>query len=836
MYSYKMKIKIILTSRHSALASRIFGLEIKMNLINIKGARVHNLKDFDISIPKNTITVATGVSGSGKSSLMFDIIFEEGRKQYLQSLGIFPGLEDERKFDSISGISPTIAVKQSIVRQNNSRSTVGSRTRLLNQLAMLYHSEGKTICPNCRTLLGKNLVCGSCGYKEHRLDVSFFSYNTPNGMCKKCLGKGTYYKVNMDKLITSKKITVRQIFKNVGTTRGIERVLNRNLNEYMDLPYLEVPDEVKIEIENGHYTTNNGANNQSYCLSRILQARKKKGEFVGDLYQPVSCSECNGYRIGEKAKNVLINGKHIGELGKMTLDEATNFLETTLQEVEFTQLGKNLMSDIINKLRSLINYRLGHLTMYREMSTLSGGEIQRIFLNEHLESEMDSLIYILDEPTAGLHELEKEELLKSIKKLKDLGNTIIIVEHDKKTIQIAEHIVDIGPKAGIAGGEVIYEGDYAGLLQCENSLTGQYLSYKQKILERSLKPNLLTDKRTSWLSIHHAKTNNLKDVTVSFPLRVLVGVAGVSGSGKSSLVSDTLVPILKNYFRNSGKNILDCDENESDEDPALIETIAEKVLGVENLSGLAEVSQAPIGRNINSSPVIYIKIWDKIRNLFAQQEKSKKLGLTAGHFSFNSDGACPDCGGSGRKSIFPGGNIKMYTTCETCKGLRYNEKSLQVTYRGKNISEILDLQISEAVKLFNDNKPIVHTLKIMEHIGMGYIKLGQPTSTLSGGEAQRLKLAKEIGKKRKGNILYVLDEPTTGLSMYDTAQLIKLLNQLVEDGNSVLVIEHNLDILKSCDWIVELGPDGGINGGTVIAEGSPEDIIMNQNSKTGRFL
>ncbi|AGF54189.1 MULTISPECIES: excinuclease ABC subunit UvrA [Clostridium] len=805
-----------------------------MNNIMIKGARIHNLKGFDISIPKNKITVATGVSGSGKSSLMFDIIFEEGRKQYLQSLGIFPGLEDDKKFDSITGVSPTISVRQSLVRQSNPRSTVGSRTRLLSQLAMLYHSEGTLICPNCGTPLGKNLQCSSCDYKGHSLDVSYFSYNSPNGMCKKCFGKGSYSKVNMNKLVSNKSITVRQVFRNAGTTSGIERVLDRNLHKYMDLPYYKVPDEIKNEIKNGHYTSNSGANNKSYCLSRILEARKKKGEFIGDLYRPISCSACNGYRIGEEARSVLINGKHFGELGKMTLEQTRDFLVQTLQEIEFTQLGKTLAQDIINKLSSLIDSRLGHLTMYREMSTLSGGEIQRIFLNAHLESNMDSLIYVLDEPTTGLHELEKEELLKSIKRLKDLGNTVIIVEHDRKIIQVAEHIVDIGPKAGIAGGEVIYEGDYAGLLQCDKSLTGQYLSDTQKIMKRNLKPNLQNDKTTSWISIKHAKTNNLKDVSVSFPLGVLVGIAGVSGSGKSSLISDTLVPMLKDYFRNYSKNILDCDE--SDEDSALVETIAETILGAESISGFAEVSQAPIGRNINSSPVTFIKIWDKIRNLFASQEKSIELGLTAGHFSFNSDGACPDCSGSGRKSVFPGSNIQMYTTCNTCKGKRYNPEALQVTYKGKNISEILDMQISEAVSLFEDNKPIVHTLTIMKDIGMGYIKLGQPTSTLSGGEAQRLKLAKEIGKKRKGNILYVMDEPTTGLSMYDTAQLIKLLNKLIENGNSVLIIEHNIDVLKSCDWIVELGPDGGVNGGTVIAKGSPKDLEDNPKSITGKYL
>lgn len=809
-----------------------------MKNIKIKGVHVHNLKGFDITIPKNKLIVATGISGSGKSSLMFDIIFEEGRREYLQSLGMFAGLEDERKFDSIEGIGPTIAVKQNVVRQSNPRSTVGSRTGILSLLSLLYSSEGQVSCFECEEIVGDDLICGKCGNEEEQLEIGYFSYNNSNGMCMKCSGKGAYYHVNMEKLILDENITVREVFNSVGVTPGIGRVLERNLKEYMDEPYLKIPEDIKEEVVNGHYVSNNNAN-QSFCLSRILQARHKKGEYLYNLYEMVSCTECQGYRIGEEARRVFINGKHIGEVGKMTLTEAKVFFETVLEQKGTIQFVKNLLEDILRKTNSLITSRLGHLSLYREMSSLSGGELQRLFLNFHLESKLESLIYVLDEPTVGLHESEKAELLKSIKALKKLGNTVIVVEHDRSIIEMADHIIDIGPKAGIEGGQIIYEGDYAGLLKCDKSLTGQYLSGKVKMPVRMLKENLFNSETTPCLTIHHAKTNNLKDVSVSFPLGVLVGISGVSGSGKSSLISDTLIPLLKSYFRrNSNKGYSNGGNRRGDieDQSTLMETIAEKLDGVENISGFAEVSQAPIGRNINSNPVTFIKIWDKIRKLFAEEPEAKRLNLSAGHFSFNSDGACQACSGSGRKAVFPGGSLKMYTTCGKCKGKRYNKEALTVRYKGKNISEILNVQISEAVSIFQGNKAIVRTLEVMERIGMGYITLGQPTSTMSGGEAQRLKLAKEIGKQRKGNILYVMDEPTTGLSLYDTAQLIKLLDELIKSGNSMIVIEHNHEVLESCDWIIELGPEGGRGGGKIIAEGTPRELEKNSNSLIGKYL
>lgn len=790
-----------------------------MKNITIKGARVHNLKCFDISIPKNKLVVATGISGSGKSSLVFDIIFEEGRRQYLQSLGILSGIDNEDKFHSISGIGPAIAVQQNVVRQSNPRSTVGSKTNILNLLSVLYSGEGQ-------------IICFSCGDVEERLPASYFSYNAPNGMCIKCSGRGSYYKINMEKLVSDSNTTLGQVFDKVGVTPGYEKLLHKKYMDYFDMPFSQLPDEVKEEIIYGHHVNGN-SEKRSYCFTRILQGRLRNGENLSGIYTKSECSDCHGFRIGEEARSVLLGGRHIGELGKMTISELQEFLEVLLKQEILTSLGKKLLKEILHKTNSLIKARLGHLSLYREMPSLSGGEIQRLFLNSHLDSKMDSLIYILDEPSAGLHESEKGELLKSISELKELGNTVIVVEHDRNTIEMAEHIVDIGPKAGVEGGQVIYQGDLKGLLACNDSITGQYLSGKIAMPVRKSKKKIVIDKQTPCLTIRHAKTNNLKDVTVSFPLGVLVGVAGVSGSGKSSLVSDTLIPLLKGYFHNQGEN---GGMGTEEEEGSVLETVADRLEGVEHILGFAEISQASIGRNMNSNPATYIGIWDKIRKLFAEQPDAIQQELSPGHFSFNSKGACSVCGGSGRETIWLGGDLNIYNTCRECHGKRYNDEALSVRYKGENIFDVLEMTVSEAVAFFEANPGMISILEVMERIGMGYIKLGQPTPTLSGGEAQRIKLAKEIGRRRKGNILYVLDEPTTGLSLYDTAKLILLLDELVAKGNSVIVIEHDPEVLKSCDWIIELGPCGGPEGGRLIAEGSPEALKENPKSITGRYL
>jgi len=804
---------------------------MKKNNITIKGARVHNLKNIDISIPKNKLVAATGVSGSGKSSLVFDILFEEGRKQYLQSLGILAGLDDEDKFDSIQGLSPAIAVQQNIIRQSNTRSTVGSRTNIINRLALLFAGEGKILCSSCGTPVNDSLSCLKCRNVEERLPPSYFSNNSPNGMCIKCSGRGAYFEVNMEKFMTDSSTTFEQVLGGIGLTPGYLQLFQRKFHEYLGYPFLQIPEEVKEDIIYGHYANGN-SEKRSACLIKVFQGRLHRGEDLNGVYASALCTDCHGFRVGEEARRVLLNGKHIGELGLMTISEVHNSLEDLLQQNTLTQFGKNLLQEILRKMDNLIRARLGHLSLYREMPTLSGGEIQRLFLHSHLDSKMDSLIYVLDEPTAGLHESEKAELLKSIRELKDLGNTVIVVEHDKNAIKMAEHIIDIGPKAGIEGGRVIYQGDLEGLLQCKESLTGQYLSGKTTMPTRTIHPCI---ESAPTLTIRHAKTNNLKNVTAAFPLGAIVGIAGLSGSGKSSLISDTLLPLLKSHFRDTSADTEDND-TVSEDDATVNQIVADRLEGMEYISGYAEISQAPIGRNMNSNPASYIGIWDKIRSLFAKQPEAIQQKLSAGHFSFNSKGACSLCGGSSYETIWLGGNLKIQKTCSECHGKRFNDEALSVKYKNHNIFDVLEMSVSKAVAFFEDNEAIVRTLKVMERIGMGYIKLGQSTPTLSGGEAQRIKLAKEIGRRRKGNILYILDEPTTGLSLYDTSKLIELLDELVVNSNSVIIIEHNPVVLTACEWIIELGPGGGPDGGYIIAEGSPGALKEHPRSITGRYL
>ncbi|HBF8989677.1 TPA: excinuclease ABC subunit UvrA [Clostridioides difficile] len=804
-----------------------------MKEIKINGAKIHNLKNIDVSIPKDKLVVATGVSGSGKSSLMFDIVFEEGRKQYLQSLGILAGIDSEDKFDNIQGLAPTIAVQQNIIRQSNPRSTVGTRTNILNMLTLLYSVEGQIMCTMCDTPISDNLICNNCGYEEERLRPSYFSYNSSDGMCMKCSGHGAYFEINIEKLVLDKHDTLKQVLDRAKITPGYLRVFSKKFNDYLDIQFLQLPEEIRNEVLYGHYE--NGKKSSS--LSKVFHNRYKRGEDLNGVYTMTACSDCNGFKIGEEARRVLLNGKHIGELGKMTILEIDDFLKLLINQGNLNTFGTNLVNDILSKTQHLIESRLGHLSLYREMSTLSGGEMQRLFLNSHLDSEMDSLIYVLDEPTAGLHESEKIDILKSIKKLKDLGNTVIVVEHDKNTIKMAEHIIDIGPKAGVEGGQLVYQGDLEGLLQSNKSLTGQYLSGKYPMPNRTSNKNITHTDKIPCITIQNANTNNLKNVTVSLPLSAMVGISGKSGSGKSSLISDTLLPLLRSQFNNHTiNNQINSSESEigEEDDYAVVETIADRLIGTKHISGYSEISQSPIGKNMNSTPASYIGIWDKIRTLFAGQPESLERGFTAGHFSFNSKGACPKCSGSGYEKVWLGNNLSIDHICSECQGKRFNDESLSIKY--KNIHDILNMSVSESVYFFKDIPNIVSHLNVLEQIGMGYIKLGQPTPNLSGGESQRIKLAKEIGKKRNGNILYVLDEPTTGLSLYDTSKLIQLLDELVENGNSVIVVEHDIDVLNVCDWIVELGPEGGDKGGYIIAEGSPKALKENPKSITGRYL
>lgn len=761
-----------------------------MEEIRVQGARIHNLKNINLTIPKRQLVVITGISGSGKSSLAFDILFEEGKNQYLRSIGILAGLEKEERFDSIEGIGPTVSVRQNTIRQSNPRSTVGSKTGILNQLALVFASDGKNPSkPN------------------NHLSPSYFLYTTADGMCIHCQGRGSYHDVDIDKLVPDKMTTLSELYRKLKITKGFMRILERKIGVYFETPFWQLPEEIHDEVVYGTYE--NGK--QSYCIERILRNAYEKGEDVEEVYAKTICPSCHGERVGNDANKILLHGKRIGELGQMTLTELLDFLNE-IPEEELSTFSRNIVKNLKQKIKHLITFRLGHLTLYREMSSLSGGEMQRIFLHLHLESGLDSLIYIFDEPMAGLHPSEKQCMIEAMKSLRDIGNTVIVVEHDKEMILNADHIIEIGPKAGIEGGRVVFQGNCEDYKRAD-TLLGRYL-YDDGVMEtyKDKSENLDIE---DCLILEHAKAHYLKDVTVTFPLHAMVGIAGLSGSGKSSLIEETLLKRLtsaKKYGQAFG------------------------IIGVERINGFAKISQEPIGRSASSTPASYIGIWDKIRELFAKQPEAEMRNMTAGHFSFHSKGACPDCGGSGYERIFLTSDFSVDKVCPTCHGKRFLEESIQVKYKDKTIVDVLEMCVAEAVLFFAEQTGISKPLRVLEQMGMGYLKLGQPTSSLSGGEAQRVKLAKELGQNHKGNMLYVLDEPTTGLSLYDTALLLKLLKQLVSSGNSVIVIEHNVEVLKNCDYIIELGPEGGDKGGEIIATGTPKQLIENPDSKTGRYL
>jgi excinuclease ABC A subunit len=551
------------------------------------------------------------------------------------------------------------------------------------------------------------------------------------------------------------------------------------------------------------------------------------------------CKACDGYRINDQAREIKISGKHIGELAFLTIDELIQLLKGLTETSITHQQGLSILNRILHSLQGMIDVGLSYLHLHRSLPTLSGGELQRLSLMTHLDSGLDSLIYILDEPSMSLHEKEKEALINLIIQLRNLGNTVIIVEHDKKFIEIADEIIDIGPGAGINGGKVIFQGPLTEIKKVVESYTGQFMAGKLSLPKKASTVKRTIDKNTQFLTLKNVNTNNLKNVSVKFPLGMMIGIAGVSGSGKSSLILDSLVPLLTPYFKRGAeipnKNGDENEENEENEGEIL--DYSGSVEGWDHLDNVIVVNQKPISRVKTSTPCSYIGIWDKIRNLYAKTPEAKKREYKSGYFSYNSEnGRCPICKGSGEQDLQISFLSSFSIPCKECKGLRYKPEILQIKYKGKSIADVLDMTVSETLELFKSQNNISTVLKILDEIGMGYITLGQPAPTLSGGEAQRVKLAKELGKTRKGRSLYILDEPTVGLSFYDAIKLMELLERLVQEGNSVLIIEHDPEILSYTDYIIELGPEGGPKGGEIIAEGLPDQIKNNDKSNTGPYL
>jgi len=929
--------------------------------IVIHGARAHNLKNIDVTIPRDQLVVVTGLSGSGKSSLAFDTLYAEGQRRYVESLSAyarqFLGQMDKPDVDSIDGLSPEISIDQKTTSKNP-RSTVGTVTEINDYLRLLYARIGHPICPNDyieitsqsveqmvdevlalpeRTkiqllapivyqkkgqhkkvferiqregyvrmrvdgevydvseapeleknkkhdiaiiidrivvkegirsrlfdsfeaalrladgyavvdvigqeemLFSEHYSCPYCGFTVGELEPRLFSFNAPFGACPDCDGLGVKLEVDVDLVIPDQTKTLREgaiLPWNPISSQYYPQMLEQACQEFnidMDTPFEELPEEHKDIILNGsngeifhfHYENDfGGVRDVEVAFEGILPNIKRRyhetnSDFTRDqmrLYMTeLTCKTCHGYRLNPQALCVQVNGKHIGEMSEMAINNALNFVEELKLTEQEQMIARPIVKEVDDRLSFLKNVGLDYLTLSRASGTLSGGEAQRIRLATQIGSNLSGVLYILDEPSIGLHQRDNDRLLDSLRKMRDLGNTLIVVEHDEDTMRAADYLIDVGPGAGHAGGEIVAAGTPDEVAANASSLTGQYLSGKRQIPTPAERRKGNGEK----IRVTGASENNLKNISVDFPLGKFVAVTGVSGSGKSTLVNEILKKALAQKInRNSNK-------------PGRFKTIT----GYEAIEKLIDIDQSPIGRTPRSNPATYTSVFDDIRDLFAKTNEAKVRGYKKGRFSFNvKGGRCEACKGDGIIKIEMHFLPDVYVPCEVCHGKRYNSETLEVHYKGKNISEILDMTVEDAVEFFQHIPKIHRKLQTIVDVGLGYVTMGQPATTLSGGEAQRMKLASELHKNSNGKSFYILDEPTTGLHTDDIARLLKVLERFVDAGNTVLVIEHNLDVIKSADYVIDLGPEGGEGGGTIIATGTPEEIAAVPESYTGHYL
>ncbi|HFU4488891.1 TPA: excinuclease ABC subunit UvrA [Streptococcus suis] len=932
--------------------------------IVIHGARAHNLKNIDVTIPREKLVVVTGLSGSGKSSLAFDTLYAEGQRRYVESLSAyarqFLGNMDKPDVDSIEGLSPAISIDQKTTSRNP-RSTVGTATEINDYLRLLYARVGVPYCINGHGAIAASSVeqivdevlelperqrlqilapivrkkkgqhktifekvqkdgyvrvrvngdvydvsevpelskskahnievvvdrivikegirsrlfdsieaalriadgyviidtmdekellfseyyaCPVCGFTVPELEPRLFSFNAPFGSCSDCDGLGMKLEVDTDLIVPDASKTLRDGALapwNPISSNYYPQMLEQAMNHFgvdMDKPFEELTEEEKNLIFNGsdgkefhfHYENEFGGVrdidipfeglitniNRRYRETNSDYTRTVMKAYMNEL----TCGTCHGYRLNDQALSVKVGGEqglHIGQLSDLSVADHLEVIENlTLSENEAT-IATPIVKEIKDRLTFLNNVGLNYLTLSRAAGTLSGGESQRIRLATQIGSNLSGVLYILDEPSIGLHQRDNDRLIASLKKMRDLGNTLIVVEHDEDTMREADWLIDIGPGAGVFGGEIVASGTPAQVAKNKKSITGQYLSGKREI-------PVPLDRRVGngrFLEVTGAKENNLQDVTVRFPLGKFVAVTGVSGSGKSTLVNSILKKaIAQKLNRNSDK-------------PGKFKSIS----GIEHLDRLIDIDQSPIGRTPRSNPATYTGVFDDIRDLFAQTNEAKIRGYKKGRFSFNvKGGRCEACSGDGIIKIEMHFLPDVFVPCEVCHGHRYNSETLEVHYKEKNIAQVLDMTVNDAVEFFKHIPKIERKLRTIQDVGLGYVTLGQPATTLSGGEAQRMKLASELHKRSTGKSLYILDEPTTGLHTEDIAQLLKVLARFVDDGNTVLVIEHNLDVIKTADHIIDMGPEGGVGGGTVVATGTPEEVADNPASFTGQYL